>query len=114
MNAYERIKKTRKDRGMTQTDLAEKCGYADKSMIARIENGQIDLGLSKLVSIAEALHVDPAYLMGCTDDAMIEDIAEAFKLLNDEGKEKICEYAQDLVASGKYKKHDSDELVDKA
>jgi len=98
MNTYERIRKTRKDRGMTQTDLAVKCGYADKSMISRIENGKVDLFLSSLEKIADALRVDPAYLMGFTDDAMIEDIEEAFRQLNDEGKEKICDYARDLVA----------------
>lgn len=111
MNLYERIRKTRKAKGFTQTDLAEKSGYADKSMIARIENGQIDIALSKLENIADALNVDPAYLMGWTDDALIEDIEEAFKELNDEGKEKICEYARDIVASGKYKKHDSHDMV---
>lgn len=64
MNTYKRIKTMRKMRGMNQTELAIKCGYADKSMIARIESGQIDLSLSKLQSIARALNVNPAYLIG--------------------------------------------------
>lgn len=41
MNTYERIRTIRKDRGWTQTDLALRCGYDDKSMISRIENGRI-------------------------------------------------------------------------
>lgn len=114
MNAYERIKKTRKEKGMTQTELAEKSGYADKSMIARIENGQIDLALSKLDSIANALNVESSYLLGFTDTAMIEDIAESFRQLNDEGKEKLRDYANLLASSEAYKKHSTVSMVEEA
>lgn len=113
MNTYDRIKMIRKKRGMNQTELAIKSGYAEKSMIARIESGQIDLALSKLKSIARALNVDPAYLLGTNEDAMREDIVDYFNELNDEGKEKLCEYAKLLCASGEYKKHNSNEMVDK-
>lgn len=113
MTVYERIRETRKTRGLTQTDLAEKSGYADKSMIARIENGQIDLALSKLSKLADALNVDPGYLMGWTDDAIQDDIIFAFKSLNEEGKDKLREYANLLSSSGKYKKHSSDGILEK-
>lgn len=114
MNTYERIKKTRKDRGMTQTDLAKKCGYADKSMISRIENGKVDLFLSSLEKIADALRVDPAYLMGWTEDARLEDFGELFRELNEEGQDKVFDYTRDLILSGAYKKHDSHGLVENA
>lgn len=66
--AYANIKKIRKQRGMSQTELALKVGYADKTMISHIENGKIDLSASKLADIAQALQVSPAYLMGWVDN----------------------------------------------
>lgn len=49
---------------MTQTDLAKKLGYTDKSMISKIENGSIDLPQSKIISFAEVLNISPSDLMG--------------------------------------------------
>lgn len=114
MNTYERIKETRKLREMTQTELAIKCGYADKSMISRIENGKVDIFLSNLERIAKALNVDPAYLMGWTEDTRLEDLAEVCRELNEEGQEKVREYAELLASSGEYKKHNTDSMVGEA
>lgn len=61
---YENIKKLRKELNLTQTELAEKMGYADKSMIAKIEKGQIDLPQSKIFAFAKALGTSPSELMG--------------------------------------------------
>lgn len=66
--AYANIKRIRKLRGMSQTELAHKVGYADKTMISHIENGKIDLSASKLADIAQALGVSPAYLMGWVEN----------------------------------------------
>ena len=49
---------------MTQTDLALKMGYADKSMIAKIEKGNVDLPQSKILAFANALETTPGELMG--------------------------------------------------
>ena len=67
LELYTNIKKRRKALGLTQTDLALKLGYADKSMIAKIESGNIDLAQSKIVAFANALETTPACLMGWND-----------------------------------------------
>ena len=64
LQLYKNIKHRRKELGMTQTDLAKKLGYTDKSMISKIENGSIDLPQSKIISFAEALNISPSDLMG--------------------------------------------------
>lgn len=64
LHLYENIKERRTALRMTQTELAEKAGYADKSMISRIENGEIDLQQSKIIDLANALNVAPGDLMG--------------------------------------------------
>lgn len=61
---YTNIKRRRLELRMTQAELAEKIGYADKSMIAKIEKGQIDLTQSKIMAIAKALEVSASELMG--------------------------------------------------
>ena len=64
MPLYKNIKKIRKEKGLSQTELAKLVGYADKTMISHIENGCIDLSRSKIVEFANALDVSPGYLMG--------------------------------------------------
>ena len=60
---YERIRRLRKSIDMTQTELAVLMGYSDKSMIAKIEAGKVDLTQSKIVAAAKALRTTPSYLL---------------------------------------------------
>ena len=61
---YKNIKNRRIELRMTQTELAQKVGYADKGMISRVENGKVDLSQSQIIKFAEALEIDPGALMG--------------------------------------------------
>lgn len=66
MVVYSNIKKYRKMKGLTQSELAAKVGYTSGSMITRIEKGEINLTTEKLHEIANALDVKPGVLMGWT------------------------------------------------
>ena len=68
MNLYENIKYYRKLRHITQTELANRIGYTNRSSITRLEQGQIDLPTSKIEKIASVLNVTPAELMGLPTD----------------------------------------------
>ena len=48
-----RIAEIRKENGMTQAQLAERCGL-QQAHIARIENGKFSVGLDTLAQIADA------------------------------------------------------------
>ena len=61
---YENIRTRRKELKMTQQELAEKIGYSDRSSIAKIESGGVDLSQSKIMQIAKALEITPGELMG--------------------------------------------------
>lgn len=63
-NIHKRIKDLRTSLHMTQEELAEKVGYTDRSMIAKIEKGIVDLPLTKVKSFADALHTDIYTLTG--------------------------------------------------
>ena len=67
MTMYDRIKKRRRELDMSQDELAEKCGYTGRSMISRVEKGEIDIPQSKVSLFAKALGVTPAYLFGMED-----------------------------------------------
>ena len=64
LELYKNIKRRRLELEMTQSDLARKLGYSDKSMIAKIEKGIVDLSQSKITAFAQALQTSEASLMG--------------------------------------------------
>lgn len=64
----ERIRMLRKEMHLTQSQLAELTGFADKSGISRIENGENDLTQSKIILFANVLNTTPSFLMGWVED----------------------------------------------
>ena len=111
MTIYDRIRILRENRGMSQIDLAKKAGYSSRQMISRIESGIVDLPLSKVELIADALNVSPVYLAGYSEE---QEMLDSYYMLNEEGQEKLRDYARDLCLSGAYKKHDSHNMVGEA
>lgn len=67
MEIHENIKFLREKLGLSQEELAIKVGYKDRSSIAKVEAGLVDLPQSKIAAFAAALHVPPVELMGITD-----------------------------------------------
>ena len=61
---YENIKRLRLQKGWSQQRLADMVGYSDRSSIAKIESGLVDLSRSKIEEFADALGVSPVKLMG--------------------------------------------------
>ena len=64
MLLYKNIKALRKAAHMTQEDLAKLTGYTDRSSIAKIESGLVDLPQTKIQQFADALGTTPSELMG--------------------------------------------------
>lgn len=63
METFENIKYLREKRGLSQEELAAMVGYKDRSSIAKVESGLVDLSQSKIAAFAAALGVTPAQLM---------------------------------------------------
>ena len=76
----QRIKERREALGISQADLAYKCGYTSRTSIAKIESGTVDLPQSKIVALADALYVSPAYLMGIEDTAPDPEDSETMRI----------------------------------
>lgn len=67
MTIGDRVRLLRKQKGMTQLELAEKMGYKSKSSVAHIENGR-DIPRAMVVTLADILETTPSYLMGWEDE----------------------------------------------
>lgn len=59
----QKIKTLRNEAGLTQEELAQKCGYNNKSSIAKIEKGKADIPQNKIKPLASALGVNPIELL---------------------------------------------------
>ena len=111
MNAGERIKMLRKQKGISAESIAEKIGVSP-STIYRYENNDIaSMKIDNLKSIAKILGVDASYLMGWQDLDTLASVSgselrliELSRNLNTDGLSRLLSYAEDIIASGRYNK----------
>lgn len=64
MHTGEIIRTLREKQGMSQEALAARLGYKDRSSIAKIESGKVDLSQSKLEQLSRVFRVSIPDLMG--------------------------------------------------
>ena len=62
-NYGERLRKARKQKGLTQTELAEKLGITQKSY-QRMETGNHDLKMSTIYQLCKTLEISSDWLIG--------------------------------------------------
>ena len=98
LKLYENIKRYRMDAKLSQAELAKRTGYTDRSSIAKIEKGLVDLSQSKIKQFAEVLGVTPGHLMGW-DEKPAEELQDmgalaAQLLLDQDAMEMAREYMQ--------------------
>lgn len=108
MNIGDRIKLRRSQLEKTLQEVGSDVGVT-RATIQRYENGNIqNIPSDKIELLAKSLKTTPAYLMGWEEDETInqsiqeQKLIESFNKLSSEGKEKVLNYTQDLVDSGKY------------
>ena len=75
---YKNIKSRRTELKISQDTLAELTGYKDRSSMAKIEKGEVDLAESKIREFAKALKVSPQELMGWDEPEEPQTIAAHF------------------------------------
>ena len=68
LSLYENIKKFRLQAKMSQDELARRTGYTDRSSIAKVDKGMVDLSQSKIKQFADALGVTQGELLGWDED----------------------------------------------
>lgn len=69
LELYKNIRQRRLALGISQVELARKLGYTNRSSIAKIESGLVDIPHSKIEAFATALQTTPESLMGWEEPA---------------------------------------------
>lgn len=98
-----KIKSLREDKKLSQSELASLVGYKDKTAIAKVEAGKVDLPQSKISAFAKALNTTTSYLF--SDEVAEEPVTIAAHFDGDEYTEaeldKIKEYAAFIKSTRK-------------
>lgn len=109
----QRLKELRKANSITQEQLAAIIGV-ERSSVGKYEGkSQIIPSDDVKYKIAEYFGVSVDYLMGYTDspnppmqESQLTEaehkLIDGFRSLNEEGREKLIDYVDDLIQSGKY------------
>lgn len=102
LELYRNIKMRREELGMSQAELARAVGYTDRSSIAKIESGKVDLPQSKILEIANALRIPAGDLMGL-DGVYMNENGEACSLSELQPiEEEIVEKTRRLTPSNQH------------
>jgi Predicted transcriptional regulators len=80
MEFSERLKKLRKDTGLTQVDVASKLGISQQAY-ASWERGVKKPTQENLVKLSKILYVSVDYLLGNTENKQTSDVLEDIDLL---------------------------------
>ena len=76
-----------------------------RSFVSNIARGQTP-SVASVADLAAFLNVSVSDLVGdAKTPADLAPLADAWAELNDEGRARLTEYAEDLVNGGRYKKH---------
>lgn len=120
----ERLRQRRLDMGLTLEEVGAPLGIS-RSAVNKYERGVIkNVYTSVVEGFADILKCSPGYLMGWTDEPLagvappspaplspqLQALADALDQLNEEGQEKLLDYADDLVAGGRYIKNSASGL----
>lgn len=90
-----KIKELRKQRNLTQTDLAKSLGYSDKSVISHIEKGDADMTYEKILLLLRTYALDANRLF---DVEEIDKKIANFRF-NERKNKKVCVYIHGLNGS---------------
>ena len=88
-----KIKNLRKEKGLTQEQLARDLGYSGKSVISHIEKGDADMTYEKMVLLLKKYSLDPNSLFG---NEIIERKAQVKEAKEDKKEEKKPEPQKDV------------------
>lgn len=113
-----KIKSLRENKELSQSQLAELVGYKDKTSIAKIEAGKVDLPQSKILAFSKALNVTPSFLLNLDSDkpesdqlidnpAFFNRMLKYLELLNSKGKEEASKRIEELTYIPEYATDDN-------
>lgn len=120
MSIGSRMRERREELGITQPELADMLGIT-KGAVSNYETGANTPKASMMYKIFKVLKCDANYLyqddLAESESSMLpqdeRNILRMYRALNAEGKEKLIDYADDLVQSKKYIKSGENLVIQK-
>lgn len=100
LDLYKNIRKLRLENGWSQSELARRAGYKDRSAIAHVEDGTVDLPQSKIMLFADIFGVSPAQLFGGSSASELFDdnytneetaVITAYRNADEMRKDIVCD-----------------------
>jgi len=110
LELYTNIKKYRQSLGMSQEELAKRAGYTDRSSIAKIEKGKVDLPQSKIKLFADIFGITPGELMG-NDGVITLDLSEIRKAVDKVSEEMTPGLSSVMRMYSTFDQRDRDEVL---
>jgi transcriptional regulator with XRE-family HTH domain len=98
------LRRVRKERGLTQSDLAQRV-HLGRTSVANIESGQQRVYLHTLMKLAAALHVSPAELLP-EEPVNVEEIAAQVESLPAREREWIMRVVSPAQGEPEEKRRD--------
>lgn len=92
-----RVRARRKELGLSQEELAIRCGYKSRSSINKIELGGNALTVDTLKRLAEGLNVTVAWLNGSDDDGTADAIRNLLDELTPEQQKTVLAMIKGLI-----------------
>lgn len=83
MNIGDRIRLQRTRLDISQTELAKRAGYSDRTAISKFENAGDDITMKQVKRVAKALGVSTEYLMGWQEEPTPEEAERAKRIIED-------------------------------
>lgn len=108
-----RLKQAKAASGFTNSELSARSGVSLGTLNKILSGDTLEPKLPAMMAVASALDISIDWLIyganGHTPAAsplspQLQALADALDRLNEEGQEKLLDYAADLVAGGRYKK----------
>lgn len=107
MSIAQNIRELRKKYNMSQEFVAEKLGYKSFTTIQKWESGVSEPPIKKAKVLADLFNIDLDELYGSSIPAAApslspdrKDLLEKYDSLNDDGKAKLIERADELISLG--------------
>ena len=106
----ERLNELMREKGLIQADLVKATGI-ERCKMSLYVSGRNEPKFEPAYRLALYLHVNPAWLMGFDVPRATAENKDYLAELNEEGREKVKSYIEDLLDNPKYRREEKTKIA---
>lgn len=110
MGIGDKLKQIMNERDTNANELAKKAGVSPQTIYSTIARNSSKIEIDTLIKLSKALGVNPEYFSDTGENITnpkIHKLQYDISKLNSEGLDKVIDYVNDLLSTGKYIKTSS-------